>query len=102
MREIEMVRCLLCGTHKPIERTGVRRLQKDKIADRQYTFSFTHPDLDGAFISIREARGRGGGFPEVRKISLREAVEKDIYKELRESLTAQCYAILKILMGDEK
>lgn len=103
MSQTEMVKCPFCGTHKPIKRTGIMRLQKDKTADRQYNFVFDHVDLgNSAFISVRECGGRGRGFPETSRVTLRETVEKETYKELRESLLSQCYIVMKILIGDEK
>lgn len=103
MSQTIMTKCLFCGTHKPIKRTGIMRLQKDKTADRQYNFVFDHVDLgNSAFISVRENAGRGKGFPEVSRLTLKQVVENDTYKELRESLLNQCYAVMKILMGEEK
>jgi len=46
--EIKTIKCPLCGWHHPIEQ------------------KFGGFDLnEQAFISIREARGRGGGLPEI-------------------------------------
>ncbi|MBA7716060.1 hypothetical protein ES703_125119 [subsurface metagenome] len=103
MSQTEMVKCPFCGTHKPIRRTGVMRLQHDKTADKQYNFVFDHVDLgNSAFISIRECQGRGKGFPEVSRVSLKETIENDSYKELRQSLLNQCYQVMTILVGEEK
>lgn len=102
MSEIEMVKCIFCGTHKPLERTGIMRIQKDKVADRFYEFSFDHINLENSqFISIRECGGRGRGFPEIERITLRQAVEGNLYPELRQSLLNQCVRILKILTGEQ-
>lgn len=103
MSQTEMIKCPFCGTHKPIKRTGVMRLQKDKIADRQYNFVFDHVDLgNSAFVSVRECGGRSRGFPEISRVTLKEAVENDTYEEQRESLKNQCVEVLKILIGEEK
>ncbi|NVM22994.1 MAG: hypothetical protein HWN68_14585 [Desulfobacterales bacterium] len=104
MKEIEQVKCSLCGKHTAIERKGTGRLQKDKTVDQApYEFRFDHVDLEtAAFVSVREARGRGQGLPEIRRITLKEAVENDTYKDLRQSLLNQCYGIMKILTGSEK
>jgi len=103
MTEIQMVKCLLCGKHTAIKRKGSGRLQKDKSVDQApYEFRFDHVDLEtAAFISIREARGRGKGLPEIRRVTLKEATESDSYKEVRQSLLNQCYNILKILTGEQ-
>lgn len=98
-----MVKCVFCGTHKPVERTGVRRLQKDKPFDRPYDFTFDHIDLENsAFISVREPAGRASGFPEVGRITLREAVDEGIAKDLRDSLKRQCLRVLEILGGKDE
>lgn len=96
--EVKMVKCPLCGTHKPMERTGVMRLQKGKGFDRPYTFRFDHVDLaSSAFISIRKPGGRGKGLPEIGRVSLAEAKSDPRYKVLLTSLINQSYRILKIL-----
>lgn len=103
MSEIEMVKCPFCGQHKSLRRTGIRRIQKGKTFDRPYEFAFDHVDpLESGFISIRECQGRGGGFPEIRRITLREIVQNGNYPELRQGLTAQCAKVLKILLGEEQ
>ena len=97
-----MVKCLFCGRHQPIERTGIMRIQKDKVADRLFTFTFDHIDPEvSQFISIREPRGRGKGMPEIGRITLREAVEGNLYPELRQSFLNQSVKILKILTKEE-
>lgn len=99
--EIEMCKCLFCGTHKPLQRTGIMRIQKDKVADRLYTFSYDHIDPElSQFISIREPRGRGKGMPEIRRVTLREAIQNNQYEDLRQSLIDQCVRVLKILTGE--
>ncbi len=99
--EFEMAKCLFCGTHKPLQRTGIMRIQKDKPADRLYTFTFDHIDPEASqFISIRECGGRGKGMPEIRRVTLREAIESNKYEDLRESLMDQCVRVLKILTGE--
>ncbi|MBA7612919.1 hypothetical protein ES703_20160 [subsurface metagenome] len=96
--EFEMVKCVFCGTHKPLERTGIMRIQKDKPVDRLYTFTYDHIDPEvSQFISIRECAGRGKGLPEVGRITLREAVKNNQYQDLREGLLNQCVKVLKIL-----
>lgn len=96
--EFEMAKCLFCGRHQPIQRTGIMRMQKDKVADRLFTFTFDHIDPETSqFISIREPRGRGKGMPEIGRITLREAVENSQYEDLRQSLLNQCVKVLKIL-----
>lgn len=101
--EVEMCKCLFCGTHKPLQRTGIMRIQKDKPADKLYTFTYDHIDPEvSQFISIREARGRGKGLPEVRRITLREAIESNEYQDLRKSLMNQCVKILKILTAESE
>lgn len=104
MAEIEQVKCPVCGWHRPIEQKGTMRLQRGDPANQpKGKFAFGNFDLDQvAFISIRESRGRGGGLPEIGRITLKEVMERDTYKELRQSLVTACYNVLKILMGDEK
>lgn len=102
MSEIEMVKCLFCGQHKSLRRTGIRRIQKGKTFDRPYEFAFNHVDpLESAFISVRECRGKSG-FPETSRVTLREVVQNGSYPELRQGLTAQCAKVLKILLGEEQ
>lgn len=97
-----MIKCPFCGTHKAIERTGINRIQKDRGFDRPYIFSFDHIDLkESAFISVRSCEGRRG-LPEIRRITLREAIKNGEYEDLRQSLMNQCVRILKILTGEEK
>ena len=57
----------LCGWHHPIEQKGSKRLQRGEVADQpKGEFMFGGFDLnEQAFISIREARGRGGGLLEI-------------------------------------
>ncbi|MBA7622586.1 hypothetical protein ES703_29964 [subsurface metagenome] len=99
--ELEMEKCLFCGTHKPLQRTGIMRLQKNKATDRLFQFSFDHIDPEASqFISIRKCAGRGRGLPEVRRVTLREAVEGNLYPELRQGLLNQCVRVLKILTGE--
>jgi len=103
MSELEFTKCLVCGWSRPIERKGTKRIQRDQSPDKRYLFRYDIVDPDNAaFISIRECGGRGKGFKEVRKITLREAIENDSYKELRESLKNQCVKVLKILIGEER
>lgn len=98
MSEILMTKCVFCGTHKPLQRTGIMRLQKGKVADKIFRFSYDHIDPEvSQFISTRECAGRGKGLPEVGRITLREAVEGNLYPELRQTLLNQCVRILKIL-----
>ncbi len=103
MSELEYTKCLVCGWTRPIERKGTKRIQRNQSADKRYTFRYdvVNPNEAG-FISIRECGGRARGFREVRKITLREAVENDTYREVRESLKNQCVRVLKILIGEEK
>jgi len=103
MSELEYTKCLVCGWSRPLERKGTKRIQAEKVADKQYIFRYDVVDLDNAaFISIRECGGRGKGFTEVRRITLKEAIESNTYPELRESLVRQCIRILKIVTGEEK
>lgn len=103
MSEVEMVKCVFCGTHKPLQRTGIMRLQKNKVADRLFQFSFDHIDPKvSQLVSIRECAGRGRGLPEIRRITLKEAVEGNLYLELRQSLISQCVKVLKILTEEEQ
>ncbi len=96
--EFEMVKCVFCGTHKPLQRTGIMRVQKGKVANKFYTFSYDHIDPEASqFISIRECAGRGRGMPEIGRVTLREAVENNQYEDLRQSLISQCVKVLKIL-----
>jgi len=66
-KEVKMVKCPLCGWHHSIEQKGSKRLQRGEVADQpKGEFMFGGFDLnEQAFISIREARGRGGGLPEI-------------------------------------
>ncbi len=61
--EIKTVKCPWCGWHHPIEEKGSKRLQRGEVADQPKGESiFGNFDLSKeALISIREARGRGGG-----------------------------------------
>jgi hypothetical protein len=96
--QFEMVKCPFCGTHKPLQRTGIVRLQKGKVANNFYTFSYDHIDPEASqFISIRECAGRGRGLPEIGRITLREAIEGNLYPELRQTLIHQCVKVLTIL-----
>lgn len=96
--EVKMIKCPVCGTHKPMERTGVMRLQKGKSFDRPYIFRFDHVELgSSAFISIRKPAGRGKGLPEIGRVTLGQAKSDPDYKELVTSLINQSYRILKIL-----
>ncbi|MBA7500348.1 MAG: hypothetical protein GH144_01195 [Clostridia bacterium] len=100
--QFEMTKCEFCGHHQPIQRTGVMRVQKGKVANKFYTFSYDHIDPEvSQFISIREPRGRGKGMPEIGRITLREAVENNQYQDLREGLLNQCVKVLKILTKEE-
>ena len=100
--QFEMTKCEFCGTHKPLQRTGIMRVQKGKPADKLYTFSYDHIDPEvSQFISIRECGGRGKGMPEIGRITLRGAIEGNLYPELRQSLINQCVRILKILTKEE-
>ena len=103
MSELEFTKCLICGWSRPIERKGTKRVQRDQSPDKRYTFRYDVVDPnEAAFISVRECGGRGKGFKEVRKITLKEAIENDSHKELRESLKNQCVRVLKILIGEER
>jgi len=66
--EIKTVKCPLCGWHHPIEQKGSKGLQRGEVADQpKGELVFGNFDLSKeAFISIREARGRGGGLPEIK------------------------------------
>jgi len=98
--EVKTVKCPLCGWHHPIEQKGSKRLQRGEVADLpKGEFVFGNFDLnEAAFISIREARGRGGGLPEIDKVTLEKAKDDPSYKNLITSLMNQSYAILKILL----
>lgn len=103
MSELEYTKCLVCGWNRPIERKGTKRIQREQPPDKQYLFRYDIVDLDNAaFISIRECGGRGKGFKEVRRITLKEAIESNTYPELRESLVSQCIRILKIVTGEQE
>ncbi len=97
--EVKTVKCPLCGWHHSIEQKGSKRLQRGEAADLpKGEFVFGNFDLnETAFISIREARGRGGGLPEIDKVTLEKAKDDPSYKNLITSLINQSYAILKIL-----
>ena len=72
---------------------------RGEVADQpKGEFVFGNFDLnEAAFISIREVKGRGGGFPEVRKVTLAEAQNNPDYKNLITSLISRSYQILKTL-----
>ena len=97
--EIRTVKYPLCGWHHPIEQKGSKRLQRgDPVDLPKGEFVFGNFDLNEAgFISIREVRGRGGGLPEINRITLEKAKNDPNYKNLITSLINQSYAILKIL-----
>jgi len=100
-KHIRTVRCPLCGWHHPILRTGSKRLLRGESVDQPkgaFLFNKVNPN-ESAFISVRECKGRGGGLPEVEKITLTEAMANPEYKDLIESLRNQSYQILKILTG---
>lgn len=100
--EVKTVKCPLCGWHHSIEHKGSMRLQRGEVADQpKGEFVFGKFDLnETAFISIREARGRGGGLPEIDKITLEKAKNDPSYKNLITSLINRSYAILKILLPE--
>jgi len=96
---IKTVKCPLCGWHHPAEQKGSMRLQRGDPADLPkgvFLFDKVNPE-ESAFISIRECRGRGGGLPEVGRITLTEAKGDAEYQELIQSVINQCYKILKVL-----
>ena len=97
--EVKTVKCPLCGWHHPIEHKGSMRLQRGDPADQpKGEFAFGRFDLnEEAFISIREAKGRGGGLPEIAKITLAEAHSNPRYNQIITSLVNRSYQILKIL-----
>ena len=97
--EIKMVKCPLCGRHHSIEHKGTKRLLRGDPADRpKGKLVFRDFDLnEAAFISIREVKGRGGGFPEVGKVTLAEAQNNPDYKNLITNLINRSYQILKTL-----
>lgn len=74
-KEVETVKCPTCGWHHPIRRTGIMRLQRGESADQpKGEFVFGDFDLDeAASISIREVKGRGGGLPDIGRVTLAEA-----------------------------
>lgn len=97
--EIKMVKCPLCGWHHTIEHKGTKKLLRGDSADQpKGEFVFGGFDLDeAAFISIREVKGRGGGFPEVGKVTLAQAQKDPDYRNLITGLINSSYRILKIL-----
>ena len=97
--EVKTVKCPLCGWHHPVEQKGSKRLQRGEAADLpKGEFIFGGFDLnEAAFISIREVKGRGGGFPEVGKMTLAEAQNNPDYKNLITSLISRSCQILKTL-----
>lgn len=98
---IKSVKCPLCGWHHSIIRTGSKRLVRGESADQPkgaFLFNKVNPN-ESAFISIRECRGRGGGLPQVEKVTLAQAMNQTEYKDLIDSLRNQSYQILKILTG---
>ena len=100
--EVKTIRCPLCGWHHPIEHKGSKRLQRGDPANLpKGEFIFGNFDLNEvAFISIREARGRGRGLPEINRIILEKAKDDPSYKNLITSLINQSYTILKILLPE--
>ncbi len=100
-KHIRTVRCPFCGWHHSIIRTGSKRLLRGESVDQPkgaFLFDKVNPNKS-AFISVRECKGRGGGLPEVEKITLREVMADLEYKDLIDSLGNQSYQILKILTG---
>jgi len=97
--EIKTVKCPLCGWHHSIEHKGTKRLLRGDPADHpKGKFVFRDFDLkEATFISIREVKGRGGGFPEVGKVTLAQAQNNPDYKNLIASLISRSYQILKTL-----
>lgn len=76
---------------------GSRRTKA--LTGQSHEFRVDHVDLETlAFISIREARGRGQGLPEIRKITLAEAQHDIRYKQVIATLINGSHRILKILV----
>lgn len=93
------IKCPFCGIHHVPKKKGSKRIIRGEYVDgqeREFTFEKVNPQED-AFISIREARGRGEGFVEVGRIPIREVVEKNFAPELISSLENQCKKILEII-----
>lgn len=100
---IKNVKCPVCGWHRPITKTGIRRLQRGEPVNRpQRDFMFLSDNLEElTFISVRECRGRGKGLPEVESITLGQAKNNPEYKELIESLRFQAFKILEFLTSEK-
>jgi len=96
-KQIIMIKCPVCGwQHVPVKKGSKRVIRGEAIDGQIREFSFDKVDLDvDAFLSVREARGRGKGFVEVAKIPLREVVKKNFAPELINSLKNQCQKILE-------
>jgi len=98
-KQVITIRCPICGWHHvPVKKGSKRRLRGEAIDGQERVFSFekVNPDKD-AFLSVRLAEGRGKGFRAVGKITLQEALEKNLYPELIISLKNQCQKILEII-----
>lgn len=104
MSEVHFYKCPVCGFHRPAERKGSGRILRGKAADHTpIPFTFDRGNLeDGAFLSVREARGKPLGFVEVNRIPLKEFVRENINPFLIAGLKKKCLKILEIIKKNEK
>jgi len=98
-KEVETVKYPLCGWYHPIEYKGSMRLIRGDLADQpKGEFLFGGFDLNQeAFIGIREVKGRGGGLPEIRRLTLAQTQADLRYKLVITSLANRSYQVSKIL-----
>jgi hypothetical protein len=127
INKVTFIACALCGWHHILNRTGVgaRQVRKRYSTQRRKAFeklysegeyirsrakvynptkelTFDAVDLHkGAFISVREPGGRGGGMPEIGIVPLSEInklskEDKDIIRPLIEQMRSKCTEILEV------
>jgi len=99
MSEVRFYKCPVCGFHRPAERKGSGRILRHKEADLStIPFTFDRGDLEnGAFLSVREAKGRPLGFVEINRVPLGEFVREKIDPDLIAGLKKKCLKIIEII-----
>lgn len=127
INKVTFICCPICGWHHILNRTGIgaRQARKSYTTQRRKAFeklysegeyirsrakvynptkelSFNAIDLHkGAFISVREPGGRGGGMPEIGIVPLSEInklskEDRDIIRPLIEQMRSKCNEILEV------
>ena len=103
-QRIRFICCPICSwTHKLFKTGGFVTLKRKRIGEPKGWFRFDSgkKDLNTApFIDVRDASGgRGGSLKRIMEecLTLKEAMEKEEYKDLIQSLKNQISEIQKIL-----